>query len=235
MGSRETVLDHLMELRMRIIKVIAFFAVFSVIAFFFSSRVMKFLSDSLFLKDFGVELIVTHPVEFFYTEINIAIFIGFVLTIPFIIYQVYAFIRPALERRERRAIKFSLPFFLGLFILGVCFAYFILLKVVIWFFSNLATSAEISNLWSIGNFISFIFFICIVLGFVFQLPAFSVLLVKLKVIDVEFLKKKRGYVIVAIFILAALITPPDPVTQVLVAVPMIVLYEASILVARALG
>ena len=232
MEDKETVLEHLTELRSRIIKIIVFFALFSIIGFIFSRQIIRFLSESLFLKSFGVELIVTHPIEFLYTEINVAIFVGFVLVIPLIMYHIYAFASPALGEKDKRAIKVSIPAFAALFIVGVSFAYFVLLKVVIWFFSGLAASAEVANMWSIGNFISFVSLTCIALGLVFQLPAVSTLLVKLKIISHQSLKDKRGYVIISIFILGALITPPDPVTQVLVALPMVVLYETSILVSR---
>ncbi|MBL7160759.1 MAG: twin-arginine translocase subunit TatC [Candidatus Aenigmarchaeota archaeon] len=231
----ETVLEHLDDLRSRIIKIIVFFGAFSVLGYILSGRIIRYLSESLLLKDLGVRLIVTHPVEFFYTELNVAVFVGFVLSLPIIAYYIYGFLKPGMSKKERKAVKVSVPAFAGLFVIGVLFAYFVILRVVIWFFSELAMTGGVENLWGIGNFISFVFLTCISLGIVFQLPAVSLLLVRLGVISIETLKENRGFVIVGVFLLSALITPPDPLTQVLVALPMVILFEISILCARFFG
>jgi len=232
-SDERTLVEHLAELRKRLLVIVIFFSAFSVIGFYISDIIIARINADLFPAGLGVRLIVTQPVEFLYTKMNVGLFFGLVLTIPLILYQFFAFVRPALIRHERKIIIGAVLAGFGLFVAGAAFSYFVLLRFTIWFLAGLASSAGIANLWNINYFISFIFLFCIMMGFVFQLPLITTLALKFNLVKLEDLRKKRGYVIVIVFLVAAVITPTiDPVTQCIVAVPMLVLYEISIMAAR---
>lgn len=235
MGS-ETLLDHLGELRKRLLVIIIFFSAFSIIGFYLSNDIIRIITADLFPESVGVELIVTQPVDFLYTKMNVGLFFGLILTIPLILYQLFAFSRPAMLKKERGMVIASLLGGFALFIMGAAFSYFVLLRFTVWFLAGLASSAGIANLWNVNYFISFIFLFCIMLGLVFQLPIITILLTKLNIIGLDDLKRNRGYVIVFMFLVAAVITPTiDPLTQCIVALPMLALYEVGILAARIFG
>ena len=234
--TENTFLEHLEELRKRLIVIVIFFAVFSIIGFYLSDILISRINADLFPDSVGVELIVTQPLDFLYTKMNIGLFFGLFLSVPIILYQLFVFARPAMHERERRLLVSSVLGGFVLFIIGAAFSYFIILKFIVWFLAGLGTSAGIANLWNVNYFISFIFMFCIMLGLVFQLPIITTALLKLDIVKLEDLKKKRGYVAILAFLAAAIITPTvDPLTQLIVAVPILVLYELSILSARIFG
>ncbi len=229
--EKESVLEHIEVLRKKIIVVIAVLGIFSVLGFLFSKQILNHITNDLIgLSD--VNLIVTHPLDLFYMQINAGIFIGIVASMPVLLYQAYSFIRPALEKGETRAVKVGLFLGLLLFILGIAFSYFVLIRVIVWFFSGMAGPAGVENLWNINYFMSFVVFTCILMGLVFQTPIILSMLLFLGIIERDYLKQNRGYLIIGMFVIAALITPPDPITQVLVALPLIILYEISIFSSR---
>ena len=179
-----------------------------------------------------VILIAITPLEYFYTQIKVAMLIALTLSFPFILYHLICYIRPALKRKERIAITFILPSIIVLFIIGICFSYFIILKFAINFFSNLALQAGVANLWTIDRFLSFVLTTCLVFGIVFQLPLLLIVLSKLDILSIDILKKQRKYVYVLMFVIAAIITPPDVFTQLMIVFPLILLYELSLVLIR---
>ena len=231
--EEKSVLEHLSELRFRLLVITIVFIGFFVVGFLASDHIMNRVNSDLFSPD--VHLIVTHPLEYVLAKINIGIFFALLLSIPLLLYHMFAFMKPGLNERERKIAKLSIVSGSVLFVTGFLFSYFILLRVIIWFFSSLASSAGIANLWSVNYFVNFVFLTCITMGVIFELPVISLALVKAGIIDAKSLSEKRGYAVILIFVVAAVITPPDPVTQVLVALPMIILFEISVLVARMSG
>ncbi len=234
MSEKKEILEHIEEFRRYILKGIIVLIVFSIIGFLLGDRILNHVVGYL-IDISDVKLIATHPLDIFYMKINVGIFVGTLVSLPVFLYEGYRFVKPGLTDWERRFIKFGVLFGFGLFVIGVLFGYLILLKVIVWFFSSMARPAGIENLWNINYFVSFVVFTCLLMGFVFQLPVIITVLLSLDVIDIDFLKENRGYVIIGMFTLAAVITPPDPVTQILVALPLIVLYEASIWVNKLLN
>ncbi len=228
--EEKSVLEHLSELRFRLILITIFFVGFFVVGFAASDYIMRRVSYDLFSPD--VRLIAMHPLEYVLVKINIGIFFAVILSIPLVLYHVFAFLKPGLTKREVRIAKLSMVSGFVLFVIGFLFSYFVLLRVVVWFFGSLASSAGIANLWGVNYFVNFVFLTCITMGLVFELPVVSIALVKTGLIDVESLSKKRGYAIILIFVVAAIITPPDPVTQILVALPMILLFEISVFLTK---
>lgn len=227
----QPVISHLEELRSRLILIIAIFFILFLAGFFFSNHIIELIKGSL-LQSNQVSLIATSPLEYVYAKLKIGFLIALIFTFPLIIYETLVFIKPGLNLKEKKLIRKFLPFSLLLFLTGLAFSYFILLKIGIWFLAKISIEAGIENLWTITKFISFIFMTSIALGLIFQLPLLLLILFKLNIVTLDMLKTKRKYALILIFILAALITPPDIITQILVALPMICLYEFSILTIR---
>lgn len=228
---KQSVVSHLGELRLRLIIVLVILAVLFFIGFFASNHVVRFLESTL-VRGEDVSLIVTSPLEFVYAKIKIGILLALMFAFPLIAYEAFMFIRPGMKKSEKKFLLLCLPFSILLFLAGVMFCYFILLKVGMWFLASIASEAGVKNLWSLNKFVTFVFISCLSLGFIFQMPVILYLLNKFGIISIEMLRKKRKYITVAIFIFAAAITPPDVLTQILVAIPMLVLYELSIFLIR---
>jgi sec-independent protein translocase protein TatC len=229
---RKTVLDHIGELRKRIITVAVFVILLSIAGIYFSGWFIRILIDNL-TTNIAVKFIATTPFEFIAAQIKLGIFIGAILAIPILLYHIARFVRPALKRGERKAVYIALPACIMLFILGFAFAYFIFLKVALVFLGNLALRYGVENYWSIGSFVTTVFLSCIVIGLVFNMPVAAFVLSRIGILRKELLARKRRYVYVLLAIIAAVITPtPDVVTMLLVMVPMILLYEVSMVMVR---
>ncbi len=233
LAREEPLLSHLDELRKRLIVVVAFVSVFSVFGFFVSGWIIERIAGDL--VPMTASVVVSHPLEIIYAQLKIGLIVGFVLALPLIIYEALMFLKRGMTEREKRIVVYVVPFSMVLFLLGAVFSYGVVLKVSMWFLAGMGRSLGVLNLWSIGRFVSFVFGLCVALGFVFQLPIIAVMLSKLGMADAVSMKKKRKYVVVLMFVASALITPPDVVTQVLVAVPLLILYEFSIIVIKVFG
>lgn len=225
--ERKSLLEHWEELRKRFLVSTGIWIFFSLIGFLISDKILKLIRKDL-IDSYGVKLIVTHPLDIFYMKINLGIFFGILISLPIFLYEIYRFIKPGLTKKEKKMVKLYILSGSGLFVTGVIFAYFILIKFIVWFFSGMASSTGIENFWNINYFISFVIFTSFLMGLIFQLPLLLTLLLALDIISLKTLKENRGYVIIGIFTVAAIITPPDPITQVLVALPLIGLYEGGI-------
>lgn len=230
---KKPIISHLEELRSRLLVVLATLAVLFVGGFFASDYLIKFLESTL-LAGQNVSLIVTSPLEFIYAKLKLGFLLAVMFAFPLIAYEALMFVKPGMRKKEKRLILFCLPFSIILFLAGIAFCYLILLKVGIWFLAKIALDVGIKNLWSLNRFVTFVFVSCLTLGFVFQMPIILYLFNKFGVISIETLRKKRKYATIIIFIFAAVITPPDILTQLLVAIPMLALYELSIVLVRLL-
>lgn len=236
-------LDHLEELRWRIIKGLLGIVIGVVIAFLFSD----FLIDEVMLgptrSDFimyrlmgidAIDLVLQSrklPGQFF-TYWGTLIVFGFILGSPIFFYQIWAFLEPALGKSEKWKTIGNTLFITFFFLLGVAFGYFILVPFALQFFTQFQISDSIHNDFDINLYFSSLTMWIISCGFIFQLPVLSYFLSKFGLLSPEFLKEYRRYAIIICFILSAFLTPPDPVSQVLVAVPLILLYQLSIWVSK---
>lgn len=219
--------EHLNELRKRFITIIIFLFIFFIIGFTLSNFFIKRIINDLILVE-NVKIIGLTPMEYILTQIKVGFVISLIITIPIIVYQVLVFIKPGLNKKERKGIKLILPTFILLFLIGIVFAYFIALPIGIYFLGNLSKGI-IENLWSINKFINFVLLSCLSFGLIFQMPLLLMVLNRLNIVSVKKLKKYRPYIYVLIFIIAAVITPtPDFITQLIVALPLILLYEISL-------
>ncbi|SCZ79134.1 Sec-independent protein translocase TatC [Acidaminobacter hydrogenoformans DSM 2784] len=182
-------------------------------------------------KDF--EFIYVAPAELLIAYIRIAIICGIIVAFPVISFQIWQFIRPGLTRRERIAAGFVLTFGMMLFAVGSFFAYEVVLPFTLKYFAGLnggsiGNGQSIKAMVSIQSYLNFFINTMLTFGLVFEMPVVIILLTQLGMLNPRFLRKNRKYVILAVFILAAVITPPDVTSQVLIALPMLVLFEISI-------
>jgi sec-independent protein translocase protein TatC len=226
---------HLEELRKRLI--ICFYAVGVgfVICYFFSNRLFHILMHPLLVAMPPDEkLIYTGLPEAFFTYLKVAFLAGVLLAVPVIMYQLWMFIAPGLYDKERR-LALPIVFLSSLFFMGgALFGYFVVFPFGFKFFMGFASDA-IRPLPSMKEYLSFSTKLLFAFGVVFELPLFISFLAKLGIVDVHFLRTKRKYAILLFFVVAAILTPPDVITQIMMAVPLILLYEVSILGAKMFG
>ncbi|WP_173931514.1 twin-arginine translocase subunit TatC [Chelativorans sp. Marseille-P2723] len=242
--SSAPLIEHLIELRRRLIWAIAGFFVAFLICFYFAKSIFNLLvipfqwaTRWAGLDADKVDLIYTAPQEFFFTQIKLAMFGGLVLAFPIIATQIYKFVAPGLYRNERRAF---LPFLIAspiLFLIGAALVYFFFTPMVMWFFLSMQqvgpdSEIHISLLPRVSEYLSLIMTLILSFGLVFQLPVVTTLMARVGLLSSQALVDKRKIAIVAAFVVAAVLTPPDPVSQIGLALPTILLYEISIWSAR---
>ncbi len=245
-ASSAPLIAHLAELRRRLIIVLSMTAVAFGACFFVAEPLYFFLlapfeaaARDLGAKGQGLTLIFTAPLEFFFTKMKLALFAALVLVTPVLAYQVYAFVAPGLYRRERRAIW---PFLLAspvLFLMGAGLVYGFILPFVLRFALSqeamVAGQVAIELLPKVSDYLALVTTLILAFGFCFQMPLVLVLLGLAGVVTAQQLSKFRRYAIAGVFVLAAFVTPPDPLSQILLAVPLLLLYEASVILVRLLG
>ncbi len=221
-------MEHLGELRRRLIRCLIAVLITSMLSFIFARQIFNIL----IMPAEGIYLIFIEMTEMIGTYMKVSVASGIVLAMPYLVYQVLMFIFPALTRREKRYILLILPWVVLMFIGGVVFGYFILVppatKFLITFGSDIA-SPQIK----IGSYISIVIRLLLAIGFVFELPVITTFLARIGIVSPKWLAAKRKLALVFAFILAAIITPTfDPINQSLVAAPLIILYEMSIWLAK---
>ncbi|WP_318764234.1 twin-arginine translocase subunit TatC [Aminobacter niigataensis] len=237
-------MEHLIELRTRLMWSIGGFFVAFLVCFFFAKQLFnllvipfKWATGWAGLDPEKVELIYTAPQEFFFTQIKLAMFGGLVIAFPVIASQIYKFVAPGLYKNERAAF---LPFLVAspvLFLMGASLVYFFFTPMVMWFFLAMQQTGgegevQISLLPKVSEYLSLIMTLIFSFGLVFQLPVVTTLMARVGMVTSQGLADKRKWAIVIAFVVAAVLTPPDPVSQIGLALPTILLYEISIWTAR---
>jgi sec-independent protein translocase protein TatC len=240
----QPLIEHLMELRTRLIWSLAAFFVAFLACFAFAKQLFNYLvypyKWSVIWAHLDVaksQLIYTAPQEFFFTQVKVAMFGAFVIAFPIIAAQIYKFVAPGLYKNERNAF---LPFLIAspvLFLMGAALVYFFFCPMVMWFFLKMQQSPAdgeiaISLMPKVSEYLSLIMTLVFSFGLVFQLPVITTLLARVGLLTSDWLAKKRKFAIVLAFIAAAVLTPPDPMSQIGLALPTILLYEISIYAAR---
>jgi len=237
----ESFVGHLTELRSRLGKSFGFLIFLFVICYIFSTDIYRFLvqpyADAVLSENLDRRLIFTALHEAFLTYLKVAFFAAFFISSPFFLTQLWKFIAPGLYKNEKKAL---LPYLLAtptLFILGGCIVYYLIMPLAIKFFLGFETVAEpgviaIQLEAKVNEYLSLIMRLIFAFGVSFQLPVILSLLARIGIIDSEYLSHRRKYFVVIIFALAAILTPPDPITQIGLALPLLLLYELSILTVK---
>ena len=218
--------EHLTELRRCLVKAGAALVAGTAVSFYYLEYILKTLTAPV------GQLYYLRPAEAFMIYMKIALLAGLILASPMMIYQLYNFIRPALTLREKHYARFTIPIIIVLFLGGMLFSYYFVFPRAVEFFLGFGAE-HVSPLISMESYLDFMLMLVVPFGFVFNIPVVLLLLVYVKLVSVQALSKYQKHVILAAFILAALITPtPDIITQSLLALPMVVLYEVSLLLCR---
>lgn len=224
-----TLVQHLEELRKRLIRCLIAVGVAAAICFFYVDAILKIISQP------AGQLVFLKPTEAFFSRIEIALYGGVFLALPVIIYQVWRFVSPGLVKTERRYLFWIVPFSYLLFVAGAALAFFVVLPVGVTFLLAYGTE-NIQPMISIDAYLSFVTMLLLAFGAIFQLPLVILFLTKLGLVTPAALAAKRKYAVVVIFILAGVLTPgPDIFSQFMMAIPTLLLYEISIILSRFVG
>ena len=218
---------HLEELRSRLIKSLSAVAFGSCVAYLFLDRITNLLTLPV------GKLYYMKPGEAFFTYLKIDIAAGFLIALPIIFYHAWRFFLPALTRKERAALGILVPSSVVLFFAGLAFSFFLILPFALKFFMGFGEESEnLQTLFSFGSYFEFVILFLLPFGFVFELPLVIIVLGKLGILTSEKLGKYRRYVFFFSFVIGALVTSPDVITQIAVAIPVILLYEVGYLVVK---
>jgi sec-independent protein translocase protein TatC len=227
-----TLISHLLELRDRLLKAVIGIGIVFLPAVIYRNRLFKLAAAPLREKlHDGSTLVATTITGSFMVPIKLAMFVSLFLAMPWVLYQIWAFVAPGLYKREKR---FAVPLLLSsiaLFYLGVYFAYRWIFPTAFGFLMNNGP-ADVRQLPEINNVVDFVIRLLLCFGFAFEIPVAVVLLTLTGLVPVEKFAGARPYVVIGIFVVAAVLTPPDPMSQILMAGPMWVLYEAGVVMAR---
>lgn len=240
--NKTTMLEHILELKRRLILIVSCFVMAFGFCYFFSTEIYKFLLSPLvdIYSEIGIErkLIYTNLAEAFFTHIKLAGFCAFLLCFPLLMTQVYFFVAPGLYKREKKAL---LPYIIlspFLFAIGAALVYYFIMPIA-WKFFLSFESQNIENLGvplvleaKVSEYLSLTISLILAFGIAFQLPLILVLLCQLGFLGSNVLKKYRRHAIVFIFLLSAVLTPPDVISQIGLAIPLILLYEISLLICK---
>jgi len=232
-GLQESFLSHLFELRDRVIKAgLAIIVVFIGLVYWAPDIFHLFAQPLLQALPVGGKMIVTDVTGSFFVPMKVTMLVAFIIALPVVMYQLWAFIAPGLYMHERKLILPLVVSSYSLFIIGMAFAYFLVFPTVFKFMAsyNAPLGAEMST--DIDNYLSFAMTTFLAFGITFEVPVVVVVLVRMGIVPLAKLKEIRPYVIVGAFVISAIVTPPDVLSQLLLAVPMTLLYELGLLVAR---
>lgn len=218
---------HLRELRNRLVVCLICLLIGFFVGLYFAGDIVDLLTD--IGKSYGYAYVYISPQELLLEHFSVALVLAVCASLPMLLYQSWAFMRPGLKKKENVLYVLAMLFGLLCFVVGVYFAYRFMLPFMLEFLISIRIGTDIAATISVHNYISFLLTVFIVFGVVFELPVISVLLTQLGLVKVEWMRKARKVAIIIIFVVAAVITPPDVVSQIMVALPMILLYEFSIL------
>ncbi|MCD8340796.1 MAG: twin-arginine translocase subunit TatC [Clostridiales bacterium] len=229
-GGKMSLGGHLKELRSRILVCIVCLVVGVLVCLAFAPEIVEQLTD--LGKGYGYQYVYIAPQELLMVQLSVAAIGGLVICSPVLLYELYAFCAPGLKRTERLTFALAVVCGVACFCVGVLFAYEVTVPFMLYFLINLSVGTDVTSAVSIQSYVNFLLTVFVIFGVVFEMPVLSVLLTRLGVLKPEWLAKSRKVLIVVIFFVAALITPPDILSQVMVALPMMALFELSIFLCK---
>jgi len=225
--------DHLEELRWRLIKSIIAILIGAGFSYAYSDIIMYWLINPTESLSIDLNLQVLKITSMFTVKLSVALFGGMILGLPVILYQFWRFISPAFEDKYGVAVIFTVLFSSAFFLLGMSFAYFVIIPFSLAFFTSLtAETIDVAYNFTLEGYLMYMLWLIFGCGLLFQLPVISIFFTKIGILTPAFLREYRKFAIVVFLILGAVLTPPDPVSQILIVVPLIILYEFSILISK---
>jgi len=228
----ENFISHLIELRNRLLRIVIGFVIVFIILFPFANEIYALLAAPLLSElPAGGQMIATAVTTPFFVPMKVAMMTAFVLSLPHTLYQIWSFVAPGLYAHEK---KFMIPIIVAssfLFLAGMTFAYFLVFPVIFGFIVGTAPEG-VAVMTDIGNYLDFVITLFFAFGLAFEVPIAVVMAVRFGWVTIDALKEARGYVVVGAFVIAAVVTPPDVISQFMLAVPMWLLYELGIVVAK---
>ena len=229
---KDSISNHLIELRSRLLKVFALFAILSIAGIPFASEIYSFIASPLIdLLPNGSTMIATEVASPFMAPIKLVLYVALLLSMPWLFYQTWMFVSPGLYKEEK---KVTAPLMLStiiLFFSGVCFAFFVVCPIIFKFFIGMAP-ANIQVMTDINQYLSFVFKLLFAFGIAFEIPIATVIIIKSGIATRESLISARPYLIILFLVIGMLLTPPDIFSQLFLAVPMWLLFEIGILFSR---
>ncbi len=234
MFAEQQFISHLLEMRDRLLRVVVIYLIIFVVLFPFANKLYTLLAQPLLMAlPKGGQMIATEVTTPFFVPLKVTMMAAFILSLPYTLYQAWAFIAPGLYTHEKRL---ALPLIVAstlLFLVGMTFAYFAVFPVVFGFMVHTAP-AGVAVMTDIGKYLDFVMTLFLAFGTTFEVPIAVILLVLMGMVSVEKLREIRPYMIVAAFIIGAIFTPPDVISQIMLAVPLWLLYEVGIIMAALL-
>ena len=231
MSDQETFISHLIELRDRLLHTLIALGVAFIPCFVFARDLYTLLATPLIAKlPAGSQMIATDVTGAFFVPMKVAMMVAFLVALPYVLYQVWAFVAPGLYQNEK---KLAIPLIVTstlLFFVGMAFAYFAVFPMVFKFVVGY-TPEGVAMMTDINNYLSFVLTLFLAFGVTFETPVVVIILVRMNIVSVEKLREIRPYVVVGAFVLGAIFTPPDIVSQFMLAIPIWVLYEVGIVLA----
>ena len=225
--------DHLEELRWRLIKSIIAILIGAGFSYAYSDIIMYWLINPTESLSIDLNLQVLKITSMFTVKLSVALFGGMILGLPVILYQFWRFISPAFEDKYGVAVIFTVLFSSAFFLLGMSFAYFVIIPFSLAFFTSLtAETIDVAYNFTLEGYLMYMLWLIFGCGLLFQLPVISIFFTKIGILTPAFLREYRKFAVVVFLILGAVLTPPDPVSQILIVVPLIILYEFSILISK---
>lgn len=230
--SQETFISHLVELRTRLIRAFAAILIVFVCLFPWAKELYALMAQPLLSAlPKGGQMIATDVVGVFIVPMKVTLLVAFLITLPYVLYQVWAFVAPGLYSHEKKLVLPLIAASVGLFFAGMAFAYLLVFPTVFQFMSAVAPEG-VAWMTDIDKYLSFVLTTFIAFGVTFEVPVVVIVLARFGIVPLEKMREARPYVIVGAFIIAAVVTPPDVMSQILLAVPLCLLYELGLIVAR---
>ena len=230
--QEDTFLSHLFELRDRLIKALLSIGIVFVCLFPWAKELYALLAQPLIATlPQGGQMIATDVVGVFLVPMKVALMVAFLIALPYVLYQIWAFVAPGLYTHEKRLALPLVGSSVALFFTGMAFAYFLVFPTVFGFMAQVAPEG-VAWMTDIEKYLSFVMTTFLAFGVTFEVPVVVVVLVRMRVVELETLKEWRSYMIVAAFVIAAIFTPPDVISQLMLAIPLCLLYELGMLMAR---
>ena len=230
--SEDSFLSHLFELRDRLIRALASILVVFVCLFPWAKELYALLAQPLLASlPAGGQMIATDVVGVFLVPMKVALMVAFLIALPYVLYQVWAFVAPGLYAHEKRLALPLVAASVALFFIGMAFAYFLVFPTVFGFMAKVAPEG-VAWMTDIEKYLSFVMSTFIAFGVTFEVPIIVIVLVQMHVVELKTLREWRPYVIVGAFVIGAIFTPPDVISQLMLAIPLCLLYELGMLMAR---